>query len=173
MLAYIVRRLAIGCLTLLLITFLVYGIVRLMPGTPLTADPAKMDPSLQVTPEYRAKMERYYGLDKPWYQPYFVWLGNIVRFDFGVSISQNNQPVFKLIMDRAPATLMLSVTSLILTYLLSIPIGLWATVNSGTLARAHRQHVAVHALFAAGVRGGAVSADAVCRQARNGCRCSA
>jgi peptide/nickel transport system permease protein len=133
MLAYIVRRLAIGCLTLLLITFLVYGIVRLMPGTPITADPANMDPSLQMTPEYRAKMERYYGLDKPWYQQYFVWLGNILRFDFGVSISQNNQPVFKLIMDRAPATLLLSVTSLILAYLFSIPIGLWATVHSGTL----------------------------------------
>jgi peptide/nickel transport system permease protein len=132
MLAYIVRRLAIGCLTLLLITFLVYGILRLMPGTPITADPAMMDPSMQLTPEYRAKMERFYGLDKPWYQQYFVWLGNILRLDFGTSISQNNQPVFKLIMQRAPATLLLSVTSLILTYLLAIPIGLWASANAGT-----------------------------------------
>jgi peptide/nickel transport system permease protein len=132
MLAYIVRRLVIACLTLLLITFLVYGIVRFMPGTPLTADPAMLDPSMQLTPEYRAKMERFYGLDKPWYRQYFVWLGNILTFDFGTSISQNNQPVFKLIIERAPATLLLSVTSLILTYLLAIPIGLWATVNAGT-----------------------------------------
>jgi peptide/nickel transport system permease protein len=133
MLAYIVRRLAIGCLTLLLITFLVYGIVRFMPGTPLTADPANLDPSMQQTPEYRAKMERYYGLDKPWYQQYFVWLGNIARLDLGVSISQNNQPVLKLIMTRVPATLMLSVPSLILAYVFSIPIGLWSTVNAGTM----------------------------------------
>ena len=54
MLTYLVRRIAIGLLTLLLITFLVYGIVRLMPGTPLTADPANMDPSRQLTPEYHA-----------------------------------------------------------------------------------------------------------------------
>jgi peptide/nickel transport system permease protein len=133
MLAYLVRRLAIGILTLLCISFIVYGIVRLMPGTPLTADPAMLDPSMQMTPEYRARMEKYYGLDKPWYQQYFVWLGNIVRLDFGTSISQNNQPVFKLIMQKAPATLLLSVTSLILTYLLSIPIGLWSTVHPGTL----------------------------------------
>jgi peptide/nickel transport system permease protein len=133
MLAYLVRRLAIGLLTLLCISFIVYGIVRLMPGTPLTADPAMLDPSMQMTPEYRARMEKYYGLDKPWYQQYFVWLGNIVQLDFGTSISQNNQPVFKLIMEKAPATLLLSVTSLILTYLLSIPIGLWSTVHAGTL----------------------------------------
>jgi peptide/nickel transport system permease protein len=131
MLAYIVRRLAIGSLTLLLITFLVYGIVRLMPGTPLTLD--EMDPNFQMTPEHRAKMERYYGLDKPWYQQYFVWLGNVARLDLGTSISQNNQPVFNLIMSRVPATLMLSVPSLILAYVLSIPIGLWATVHSGSL----------------------------------------
>ncbi len=133
MLAYIVRRLAIGCLTLLLITFLVYAIVRLMPGTPLTADPANMDPSMQMTPEYREKMERYYGLDKPWYLQYFVWLSNVARLDLGVSISQNNQPVLKVIMSRVPATLMLSIPSLIIAYALSIPIGLWATVRAGTM----------------------------------------
>lgn len=133
MFAYLVRRLAIGCLTLMFITFIVYALVRFMPGTPLTADPGNLDPSRQMTPEYQAKMEKFYGLDKPWYQQYFVWLGNILRFDFGTSISQNNQPVFKLIMQRVPATLMLSVTSLIITYLLAIPIGLWATVRAGTV----------------------------------------
>jgi peptide/nickel transport system permease protein len=61
-----------------------------------------------------------------------VWLGNVVRFDFGRSIPQNNKPVAQLIVERAPATLMLSITSLVLSYLLSIPIGLWATVRAGT-----------------------------------------
>jgi peptide/nickel transport system permease protein len=132
MLAYIIRRLAIGCVTLLCISFIVYAIVRFMPGTPLTADEAMMDPSRQVTKEYRERMERYYGLDKPWYQQYFVWLGNVARLDFGTSISQNNRPVFQLIMSKIPATLLLSLTSLFLTYLLAIPIGLWATVHAGT-----------------------------------------
>lgn len=131
---YLVRRIGIGLLTLLLITFLVYGLVRHMPGTPLTADPALMDPSKQISPAEIERLEKLYGFDKPWYQAYFVWLGNVVQLDFGKSISQNNAPVSKLIAERVPATMLLSVSSLLLTYLLSIPIGLWATVNSGTNA---------------------------------------
>ncbi|MEX2169037.1 MAG: ABC transporter permease [Pirellulales bacterium] len=129
---YFLRRLGIGLLTLLLVTFVVYGLIRNMPGTPLTTDPAMMDPSKQITVEERKRLERLYGFDKPWYQAYFVWLGNIARLDLGRSIPKNNRPVLGLILDRAPATLLLSVTSLLLTYLLSIPIGLWATAKDGT-----------------------------------------
>ena len=63
-----------------------------------------------------------------------MWLRNVLQFDLGRSISQNNAPVAGLIVERMWATLLLSVSSLLLTYLLSIPIGLWATVRSGTLA---------------------------------------
>ncbi len=134
MLHYLIRRLGIGLLTLLLITFLVYGLVRHMPGTPLTADPSMMDPSKQITPEEIVRLEKLYGFDKPWYQAYFVWLNNVVRFDLGKSISQNNASVSKLIADRIPATMLLSISSLVLTYLFSIPIGLWSTVKSGSKA---------------------------------------
>jgi peptide/nickel transport system permease protein len=131
---YLIRRTAIGLFTLLLISFVVYGLIRNMPGTPLTTDPAMMDPSKQISPEEIHRLEKLYGFDKPWYQAYFVWLGNVVKLDLGKSISQNNAPVTQLIAERVPATMLLSVTSLVLTYLLSIPIGLWATVKSGTLA---------------------------------------
>jgi peptide/nickel transport system permease protein len=132
MLQYLIRRLLIGALTLMLISFLIYGLIRHIPGTPLTADPALMDPSKQLDEQELARLERLYGLDKPWYQAYWVWLGNVVRFDLGRSISQNNVPVAGLIVQRMGATLLLSVSSLLLTYLLAIPIGLWATVHSGT-----------------------------------------
>ena len=131
---YLVRRLALALLTLLLITFVVYALIRHMPGTPLTADPAMMDPSKQINAEEINRLNKLYGLDKPWYAAYFVWLKNVVQFDLGTSISQNNAPVVQLIQQRVPATLLLSVTSLVLTYLLSIPIGLWSTVKSGTPA---------------------------------------
>ncbi len=133
MFSYLVRRFAIGLLTLLMITFVIYALIRHMPGTPLTADPAMMDPSQHLSPAEIERLNRLYGLDKPWYEAYFVWLGNVVRLDMGRSISQNNAPVASLIAERVPATLLLSVTSLVLTYLLSIPIGLWSTVHSGTL----------------------------------------
>jgi len=131
---YLIRRLALAVLTLLLITFVVYALIRNMPGTPLTLDMANMNPRMMPSPAEIERMNRLYGLDKPWYEAYFTWLTNVVRLDFGRSIPQNNKPVLNLILERMPATLMLSVTSLFLTYLLSIPIGLWATVRSGTFA---------------------------------------
>ena len=132
MFSYLIRRIAIGLLTLLLISMVVYALIRNMPGTPLTADPAMMDPSKQLSPAEIARLNRLYGLDKPVHEAYFYWLSNVVRLDLGRSISQNNTPVTTLIVERMPATLLLSVTSLILTYLLSIPIGLWSTVYSGS-----------------------------------------
>ena len=134
MLDYLLRRFTVGALTLLLITFVVYALIRHIPGTPLTADMAVMDPSKQISPKEIERLNILYGLDKPWYEAYFVWLKNVVTLDLGKSISKNNAPVLGLIGERVPATLLLSVTSLLLTYLLAIPIGLWSTVKSNTLA---------------------------------------
>ncbi len=134
MFSYLIRRVALALLTLLLITFVVYALIRHMPGTPLTADPSMMDPSKQISAEEIDRLNRLYGLDKPWYVAYFHWLENVVQLDLGRSISQNNAPVTKLIAQRVPATLLLSISSLVLTYLLSIPLGLWSTVKSGTPA---------------------------------------
>ncbi|MCC6491655.1 MAG: ABC transporter permease [Pirellulales bacterium] len=133
MTSYLIRRLGIAVVTLVLITFLVYGLIRAMPGTPATNQMAVMDPSKQLTPEAIARINRLYGLDKPWYTAYFVWMTNVVQADLGVSFTRNMRPVADLIVERAPATLMLSATSLVLAYVLSIPIGLWATAKANTL----------------------------------------
>ncbi len=133
MTSYLIRRLGVAVVTLVLITFLVYGLIRAMPGTPVTGDMAQMDPSKQLSPEAIERLNRLYGLDKPWYTAYFVWAKNLARFDLGVSFNRNMRPVGELILDRAPATLMLSATSLLLTYVFSIPIGLWSTAKSGTV----------------------------------------
>ena len=132
MISFLIRRLFLALFTLLLITFVVYALIRHMPGTPLTTDPAMMDPSKQLSPDEVDRLNRLYGLDKPWYLAYFSWLGNVLQFDLGRSISQNNTPVATLIRERVPATMLLSVSSLVLTYVLSIPLGLWSTVKSGT-----------------------------------------
>ncbi len=132
MLTYILRRLVIGLFTLLMITFLVYALIRSIPGTPLTNDLAQIDPARQMSPVDRERLEKVYGLDKPWYEAYFDWLGKLASGDLGQSISMN-QPVADIIWERIGPTLMLSVSSLFLTYLLSIPLGLWVTVHDGSL----------------------------------------
>jgi peptide/nickel transport system permease protein len=134
MIHYIIRRLLLGALTLVLITFLVYGLIRFMPGTPLTLNQAVADPSMQMSEADIKRLEKAYGLDKPWYEGYWDWIGKVVmRRDMGRSISRK-QPVATLISERIGNTLILTVSSLILTYLLSIPLGLWMTARSDTLA---------------------------------------
>jgi len=127
---YLVRRSLLGLVTLLLITFVIFGLIRKMPGTPLTLATAEIDPSREIRPEDLKRLEKAYGLDKPWPVAYVQWLGNLTRLDLGRSISRK-QPVAKLIGERVGPTMLLSVTSIFLAYLLAVPMGLYSTVRSG------------------------------------------
>ena len=130
MFSYLVRRLLLGLLTLVLITFVIFGLVRNMPGTPLTLALAEVDPSRRISEEDLKRMEKAYGLDKPWPEAYVKWLGNLAQLDLGRSISRK-QPVTRLIAQRIGPTLLLSVSSIFLAYLLAVPMGFYSTVRSG------------------------------------------
>jgi len=127
---YIIRRLFFGLITLVLITFSVYGLIRHMPGTPLTMDLAEGDPSKKISDEDLKRLNRIYGLDKPWHVAYFQWLGNAVRGEFGRSF-RRKEPVAQIVWRALGPTLLLTVTSLVLAYAISVPMGLFATVRSG------------------------------------------
>ena len=129
MLNYLVRRLLIGLVTLVAITFLVFGLIRSMPGNPALMRMAEASPDREIDPADLERMNRDYGRDKPWYQAYFVWLGNVLQGDLGRSFFRK-EPVARLIRQRMGPTLLLSVTSLLLTYLLSIPLGLYSSARA-------------------------------------------
>jgi len=129
---YLIRRTLLGLVTLLLITFVIFGLIRNMPGTPLTIALAEVDPSRRIREEDIERMKKSYGLDKPWPTAYVQWFGNLWQLDLGRSISRR-QPVAGLIRERIEPTLLLSATSLFLAYLLAVPMGLFATVRSGRL----------------------------------------
>ncbi len=103
-----------------------------MPGTPISVNMAMVDPGKELSRADIKRMEKAYGLNKPWPQAYMLWVKNVVQFDFGRSISRK-QPVARLIMERIGPTLILSVSSLLLTYLLAIPIGLYSSARQGRL----------------------------------------
>ena len=130
MLNYLIRRLLTGLVTLLLITFIIFGLIRNMPGTPLTMDMAEQDPSRKISDVDLKRLEKIYGLDKHWTAAYVQWLGNLARVDLGRSFHEK-KPVRTVIGQRIFPTLLLSVTSLSLTYLLAVPMGLFATVRRG------------------------------------------
>src|SRR5690606_1003904 len=121
--------LAIGTLTLLFITFLIYGLIRNMPGTPLTLNLAETDPAFHPSEERIAQLAHAYGLDKPWPQAYAHWLGNVLQGDLGRSFSRR-VPVAEIIRERIGPTLLLSIPSLLLSYMLAIPLGLYCSARA-------------------------------------------
>jgi len=71
------------------------------------------------------------GLDKPFVVQYFTWLGNLLRGDMGTSYV-SNKPVFSTFVSKLPATLLLTAVSILLTVLISIPLGIWSAVKQNT-----------------------------------------
>lgn len=130
MVSYLVRRVLLGMVTLLVITALVYALIRFMPGTPLTVDLAESDPNKQMSPQDLKLATEAYGLDKPWYIAYWQWLGKLAQFDLGRSFRYRTS-VTTLIGERIGWTLLLSVPAFVITYVLSVPLGLYATRRSG------------------------------------------
>lgn len=125
---YFARRLLLALLTLLLITFVVYALIRLMPGDPLLVNLEGGDRPIKL--EEIERMREIFGLNKHWAVAYWHWLTNVLQGDLGDSLSRPSR-VADIIGQRIGPTLMLQVTALSLTYLLAIPIGLYATARSG------------------------------------------
>ena len=71
------------------------------------------------------------GLDKPFVVQYFTWLGNLLKGDMGTSYV-SNKPVFSTFVSKLPATLLLTAISILLTVLISIPLGIWSAVKQNT-----------------------------------------
>ena len=132
MTTYLLRRTLLGLVTLGVVTIIIYGLIRHMPGNPLLMAAENLDPSRRLTKEDQERMLRAYELDKPWYVAYVRWLAKLPRGDLGTSFRER-RPVLQVIGQRVGPTLLLSGLSLLLTYLISVPIGLYCTVGSGRL----------------------------------------
>ena len=132
MTTYLLRRTLLGLVTLGVVTMIIYGLIRHMPGNPLLMAAENLDPSRRLTKEDQERMLRAYELDKPWYVAYVRWLVKLPRGDLGTSFRER-RPVLQVIGQRIGPTLLLSGLSLLLTYLISVPIGLYCTVRSSRL----------------------------------------
>ena len=128
MLAYIIRRLLWSVLLLLVISFLVFLIFYLLPS----ADAAQLRLGRQPTPEAIASLNKTLGLDKPFYEQFYIYIKNLVtKFDFGYSY-QNGVSVREEVFSRLPATLSLAVGGCTLWLLSGIPIGIISAIKKGT-----------------------------------------
>lgn len=146
MVQYVIRRLLQMIPMLLILSFLLFALVNLVPGGPL----AGQGRSRRIRPEKAEILKRQFGLDRPMPVQYVIWLvGNdwmrvdadgdgvndsygerlgILRGDFGFSF-QSRRPVMEEITDRLPNTIYLVGVTLIVVFLISIPIGVLSAVK--------------------------------------------
>lgn len=123
---YALRRLLQLIPILLAITFLSYGMMRIAGSD--VVEQKMENTSGTVSQEMIDAAKEELGLDKPFVVQYFTWLGNLLRGDMGTSYV-SNKPVFSTFVSKLPATLLLTVVSILLTVLISIPLGIWSAVK--------------------------------------------
>src|SRR5687768_7007023 len=146
MLKYFLRRLAILLPTLLGITVVVFIIINMAPGGPIeqklqqmrfgggettTTTASGRGATQGVSNEVLEALKKQYGFDRPMHERYFLWLKNIATLNFGESFTYE-EPVVDVIISKFPVSLQFGIVSLVLSYLISIPLGIVKAVKSGT-----------------------------------------
>lgn len=126
-LAYIIRRLLLLIPTFFISSIIIFSLIHLAPGDPIVLMfTAGGHPPPQETIE---RIKEDFGLNKPIYEQYFVWLSKMFRGDFGISYVTLGQKVTTIIGSRIVATLELMLTAMILSLMLSIILGVVAAVK--------------------------------------------
>jgi peptide/nickel transport system permease protein len=111
---------------LLVIVALTFVLIRLAPG-----DPAQLLAGDAPSPEFLASVRAEHGLDRPIAEQLGLYLWRALHLDFGTSI-HFQKPVLDLVLERAPATLLLTGTAMILATIFGVLLGLWAAWHRGT-----------------------------------------
>ncbi|MEN3008149.1 ABC transporter permease [Pseudothermotoga sp.] len=123
--SYTIRRILVSIPTVLLVVLMVFLAIHLVPGTVVDM---VLGTQNYLTEEQIKDLYRQYGLDKPLIVQYFLWLRNVVVFEFGVSL-RTGKPVLQLILSRLPVTLELAVLSMTIALSLGIVLGVTAAVK--------------------------------------------
>ena len=114
---------------LLLISVVAFVIIQLPPGDYLSSYIVHLQASGQTVDEAQlAALKKQYGLDLPMYAQYFKWMWKMLHGDFGRSFEWN-KPVSELIGERLVLTVVLSLFTLIFTYIVAIPIGIYSATH--------------------------------------------
>jgi len=124
MFRYIIKRILISIPLLLGISLFTFALIQLTPGN--FFDTLKLDP--QISSETIAHYEQLYNLDKPLLQQYGYWLKNVLQLNFGYSFYYNC-PVSTIIKSRLLNTFILSLSGMLLTWMVAIPLGIVMAVH--------------------------------------------
>jgi peptide/nickel transport system permease protein len=131
---YIIKRLLLLIPTLVGITLITFFVVQLAPGNPVSrklqvGEGVKAE---AITQDIVEQTKKLYGLDKPIYVRYWIWVKQIATLNFGRSYT-DHRPVIQKIEERLPVTLALNIISIFLVYTISIPLGVYSAVKQGDI----------------------------------------
>ncbi len=127
MIEFLIRRVLVLVPVVALMSVIVFGVLRLIPGDPVDV----ILGAEQVDPAVRQELRRELGLDLGLPQQYVRWLGRVMRGDLGRSV-RSHEPVAALIADKLPKTLLLAVASTVVALAIALPLGIVAAVGRNT-----------------------------------------
>lgn len=136
----VISRLAVGVLTLLIVSLVVYFLTSLLPG-----DAVQEQLGQEATPEAVAALRAQLGLDQPVYLRYLYWLGGLVTGNPGVSLV-NGMPVDSMIASRLPNTLRLAAITALVSVPLALTIGILSAMYRGSIFDRYSNMLAVFAV---------------------------
>ena len=129
MLSYITKRLFLMIPLIFGITLITFIVIHLAPGSPVEV---QTEMSLKVSAQAKENLKKLYGLDKPLHIQYVDWLKRFMKLDFGKSFVDGRKVIDKII-ERIPITLTINILSLILIFLVAIPIGILSATRQYSL----------------------------------------
>ena len=128
MLRFLLNKIALLIPTFIGVTIAAFAFIRLLPGDAILLLAGERG----ITPERRAVLEAQFGYDRPLWEQYFSFLGEVMHGNLGVSVVTKT-PILQEFMDRFPATVELSLCAMIFAVLLGLPAGVIAAVRRGSV----------------------------------------
>src|SRR5690606_1628337 len=133
--SYVLKRVLLFVPTFIIITMITFLICRMAPGDPVemkvggnTQEGMSADGKNVISEQAKKYYRQKFGLDKPLYMQYVIWMGNMFTGDFGNSF-KDDRPVIDKITERLPVSIGLQLSSLIIIYLIAIPIAILSAVK--------------------------------------------
>jgi microcin C transport system permease protein len=149
MYSYFIRRFLLMIPTFIGITFLCFTVTRFVPGGPVEQAVLRYQQAMamggeggggtsntemeqgQISDEMMESLKAIYGFDKPFYIAYGHWLWRVLHFDLGTSDTYS-RPVWDLIKEKFPISIIFGLSGFLLSYLICIPLGVWKAVKHGS-----------------------------------------
>ncbi|MBS1113036.1 MAG: oligopeptide transport system permease AppB [Nitrospirae bacterium] len=129
MFSYLTKRVLLMIPLIFGITLITFTVIHLAPGNPVEV---QTEMSLKVTAQAKENLKKLYGLDKPLHVQYLDWITRFVKLDFGKSFVDGRNVLDK-IAERIPITLTINILSMLIIFLIAIPIGILSATKQYSL----------------------------------------